>query len=132
MATGQVFTTQGNKLVLNRAFKGTPDYAEPTVFKVGTGTTAPTISDTDLVTPVNIDGDNIKTFVSGYPVLDETNLQVTFRCFLNSLEANGNSLTEFGIFNEDASEKMISRTVFTPISKTSSVEVSFVEKEKFV
>ena len=46
--------------------------------------------------PVNIDGGQTKIFVTGYPILDETNLQTTIRCFLNTLEANGESLTEFG------------------------------------
>lgn len=132
MATGQIFTSAGNKLSLNRTFKQTPDYAEPTVFKVGTGTTTPTIADTDLETPVTIDSEDIKEFVSGYPVIDEINLEVTFRCFLNSLEANGNNLAEFGIFNEDASELMISRTVFNSINKTNAVEISFIEKEIMV
>ena len=132
MANGQIFTTAGNKMVFNRAFKETPDYAAPTVFMMGTGTTTPAASQTALVTPVDLDGDNIKEFVSGYPTFDETNLQVTYRCFLNSLEANGNSLSEFGIFNEDASPIMISRTVFTPITKTAAVEISIIEKEKMI
>ncbi len=96
---------------------------------MGTGTTTPIISDTDLDTVVAINGENTKSFVSGYPVLDETNFQATIRALINSVEANGNSITEFGLFNEDGSPLMFSRTVFTAITKTSSVEVSFVEKE---
>lgn len=127
--TGQIITTDGLKIVLNRTFKSSPDLLAPSKFKVGTGTTNPVISDTDLETVVAIDGGNIKSFVSGYPVLDDTNLQATIRCLLNSLEANGNNLTEFGLFNEDGSPLMFSRTVFNPVNKTSSVEISFVEKE---
>ena len=131
--TGQIWTDEGNKVVLNRTFKSTPDYNEPSLFKVGTDTTTPTSSDTDLGTSVVISGSShTKSFISGYPVLDETNLQVTFRCLLNSLEANGNNITEFGIFNDDTSEKMFSHTVFNSINKTSSTEISIVEKEKMV
>ncbi len=131
MSTGQVWTNDGNKVLINRTFKTTPDYLEPSVFKVGTGTTAPVVSDTDLETPVAIDGGNTKAFVSGYPTIDETNLEVTIRAYLNSLEANGNNLTEFGIFNTDGSPLMLSHSVFTSITKNNTVEISFIEKEKF-
>ncbi|GAG82973.1 unnamed protein product, partial [marine sediment metagenome] len=79
MATGQVITTNGKKIILNRSFKATPDYLAPSVFKTGTGTTTPAVGDTDVETVKAINGGNTKAFVSGYPVLDETNLQVTFR-----------------------------------------------------
>lgn len=127
--TGQIITTDGLKIILDRTFKSSPTLLPPSKFKVGVGTTDPTISDTDMESVVAINGGNTKSFVSGYPVLDETNLQATIRCLLNSLEANGNSLTEFGLFNEDGSPLMFSRTVFVPITKTSSIEISFVEKE---
>ena len=117
--------------MINRGFKATPDYTVPSLFKVGTGTTTPVVSDTDLVTPVTIDSGDTKAFVSGYPTIDETNLEVTIRTYLNSLEANGNNLTEFGVFNTDASELMVSRAVFTSITKNNTVEISFIEKEKF-
>lgn len=129
MATGNVITTNGLKIILNRAFKATPDYNAPTVFKIGTGTTTPAVGDTDVETGVNINGGATKTFVTGYPSLDETNIQATIRCLLDTTEANGSSLTEFGLFNTDGSPLMFSHAVFTAITKTSSVQVSFVEKD---
>ena len=131
MATGQLITNNGLKISLNRTYKATPDYLAPTKFKIGTGTTTPTVSDTDVETGVNINGGATKSFVSGYPILDETNMQSTIRCFLDTTEANGNSLTEFGLFNEDGTPLMFSHAVFTAISKTTSVQVSFVEKETY-
>ena len=56
MASGSVFTNKGVILALNRTFKSTPDYNEVNKFKVGTGTTTPSVSDTDLVTPIPIEG----------------------------------------------------------------------------
>ena len=129
MATGQLITNNGLKISLNRTYKATPDYLAPTKFKIGTGTTTPTVSDTDVETGVNINGGATKSFVSGYPTLDETNMQVTIRCFLNTTEGNSNSITEFGLFNEDGTPLMYSHAVFTAISKTTSVEVSFVQKD---
>ena len=131
MATGQLITNNGLKISLNRTYKATPDYLAPTKFKIGTGTTTPTVSDTDVETGVNINGGATKSFVSGYPTLDETNMQSTIRCFLDTTEANGNSLTEFGLFNEDGTPLMFSHAVFTSISKTASVQISFVQKDKY-
>ncbi|MHA1302313.1 MAG: hypothetical protein ACTSPI_01240 [Candidatus Heimdallarchaeaceae archaeon] len=116
--------------MLNRAFKATPDYLAPTKFKIGTGTTTPDATDTDVETGVNINGGATKSFVSGYPTFDETNHQVTIRCFLTTVEGNTNNITELGLFNEDGTPLMYSHAVFTAISKTSSVEVSFVQKDK--
>jgi len=99
MGTGNKITNNGLKISLNRTYKATPDYTAPSVFKIGTGTTDPAITDTDVETGVNINGGATKIFVSGYPSLDETNFQSTIRCLLLTTEGNGNSLTEFGLFN---------------------------------
>lgn len=131
MATGQIITKNGLKIALNRTFKSSPDYTAPSQFKVGTGTTTPASTDTDAETAVTIDADVWKNLVTGYPSLDETNLQATMRGYLNTIEANGNSISEFCIFNSDDTELMYSRSVITPITKTTSVEVSIVQKDRF-
>ena len=129
--TGQTITNNGLKIMLNRAFKPSPDYTAPTVFSVGTGTTTPATSDTAIQTVVAINGGNTKTFVSGYPTLDETNLQSTIRCLLLTTEANSNTLTEFGLLNTDSSPLLFSHAVHTGITKTTSVQVTYVEVDKF-
>lgn len=123
-------TTNGQIIMLHRCWTVTPTISAPTQFKTGTGTTAATVSDTDLETAVDIDGDNFKNFVSGYPVLDTTNLQSTVRCLLLSTEANTNDLTEFGLFNSDGTPLMFSRSTFTAIAKDSDTQVIFVQKSK--
>ena len=115
---------------MNRTFKATPDYLAPTQFKIGTGTTTPAVTDTDLTTPVNINGTAFKDITSGYPTLDESNLQSTIRCLVLTTEANGNSLTEFGLVNEDGTRLLFSHAVHTAITKTSSVQVIYEEKDK--
>lgn len=127
-----IITTTGKKVMLNRTFKSTPDYTTFSVFKLGTGTTTPTENDTDLETPVNINGSQTKSFVTGYPIFDEDNLQVGFRCFVNSVESNGNSLTEFGLFNSDSTKKMWGRATHTPLTKSSSIEVTYIQKDKLI
>lgn len=120
----------GKKIMLNRTFKATPDYTAPTKFKIGTGTTAPVLGDTDLETAVNINGSDTKSIVTGYPTLDETNFQATIRCLVNTTEANGNTLTEFGLINTDGTELLFSRATHTAITKTTSVQVTYIEKDK--
>ena len=132
MANGQVVTTQGKLIAFNRLFKAVPDYTTPTLFCVGTGTTTPVVTDTDLAIPVNINGGQTKAFISGYPILDEVNLNSTIRCLLLVTEANGNSLTEFGIKNTDGTKKLFSRAVHTPITKTTGVQVIYLEKDKII
>lgn len=129
--TGNIITDQGSLIQLHRTFIASPTITSPTLFKIGIGTNAPTILDTDMETGVNINGGATKSFVSGYPVLDTTTLQSTIRTSLDTTEGNGNSLTEFGLFNTDGSPLMFSRSVFTAITKNNKVIISFVEKDKF-
>lgn len=133
MANGMVVTNSGRKLILNRGFKVTPDYLAPTHFKVGTGTTTPTVSQTDLVAPVAITGVTLtKDFVAGYPSLDETNFLATIRCLLLTTEPTAQpvSLAEFGLFNEDGTPLMFSRIVHTAITKNTSTQIIYIEKNK--
>lgn len=125
MATGAIFSKAGFNAMLNRAFKASPDYTAPTRFKIGTGTTTPTVTDTDLETPIlawNV-GSDYKDFVSGYPTFDEVNQKVTTQAFVSSTEANTNTITEYGEFNTDGSPVMSSHVVFTGITKTSAIQV---------
>lgn len=133
MATGSIITTLGKKITLNRLWKATPDYTTPSLFKVGTGITTPAVGDTDLQNPVDITtGVQTKVFVTGYPILDEINMQSTIRALLLTIEANGNSITEFGIVNTDGTKKLFGRAVFTPMTKTISVQAIFVQKDKII
>lgn len=130
MGTGNLITNNGHVIAINRTFNASPAYTAPTKFKVGTGTNTPTITDTDLQTAVIIAGGvTTKTFVTGYPTMDNTNFNATVRALLLTTDANSNSLTEFGLFNTDGSPLCFSRAVFTAISKTNTVQVIFTEKD---
>ena len=98
----------------------------PSLFKVGTGATAPTVADTDLQTAIEITaGVYTKAFVVGYPVVVPVGSTVTYRALLASTEANGNTLTEFGIFNTDGTPLMYSRDTYTGIVKNSYIQVVY-------
>lgn len=133
MAIGNKVTQAGLKLMFNRAFKSTPDYSVPSLFGVGTGNNTPAITDTQLQTQVELTtGVSFAAFSAGYPTIDDVNLQLTIRAFLSTLQANGNTLREMGIFNSDTSKLMFSRAVFDDVEKTNSVQVSFINKFQMV
>jgi hypothetical protein len=88
------------------------------------------VANTAIETPVVISGGlYLKDVLVGYPTLGETNNQVTTRAVLFTTDANSNTLTEFGLFNKDATPKMFSHTVYTGIAKTTSIQVIYVEKD---
>ena len=132
MATGQVITNSGRLIALDRTFNSSPTRTAPTEFKIGIGTTTPAVGDTDMATPVNINGTQFKSFVAGFPVLDTTNFQATVRCFVSTTEANGNSLTEFGLINTDGTRLLFSHAVHTALTKTNAVQVTYIEKDKII
>jgi len=74
--------------------------------------------------------DYYKDFTSGYPTIDETNMEITTECYLNSVEANGFLLTGVGTFNTDGTVLMQDEFKFTQISKTSSEEIIFEIKNR--
>lgn len=131
MGTGQEITYNGRLIVMNRTFKASPDYDAPTKFSVGTGTNTPIVSDTALQTPVDITaGVQIKSFEGGYPSFDTADMQITIKCLLDYAEANGNTITEFGLLNEDGTPLLFSHAVFTGIAKTNAIKVAIYEKDQ--
>ena len=71
-------------------------------------------------------------YETGFPLIDETALTVTTRGILSTSQAAGYSLTEFGLFNTDSTPKLFSHMVHTAITKTTSVQVIYVEVDEFV
>ena len=88
--------------------------SEGTHIGVGTGTTTETPSDTALQTSV------LRKARQEYT---EGVSDVILSLFLGSTEANGNSLTEVGVFDAAAAGNMMMRRTFPAITKTSSVDV---------
>jgi len=99
MANSAIYTTSGMVGLLNRGYKSSPDYTIPSQFGIGTGSTTATVGDVALETPITAwsGGTDFKNFVSGYPTFDIVNEKVTVQGFIASTEANGNSITEYGI-----------------------------------
>ncbi|MCK5609029.1 hypothetical protein KAR91_44555 [Candidatus Pacearchaeota archaeon] len=109
----------GKLKILNMLF-GLKSDKKVDSFKVGTGTTTPANSDTDLETQVG----SVAAMVAGYPIVDESNHKITLRGYLDSATLNGNDLTEIAWCDEDG--EILTREVTDPNSKSSSDEFAYV------
>ena len=126
-----VITTNGKSTILYR-LAGT-SVTVPSLFKVGTGTTAPTVANTDLQTAVEITaGVYTKAFASGYPSVVPSASTITYRGVIASTEANGNTLTEFGIFNTDGTPLMYSRDTHTGIVKNAYIQIVYESIDEII
>lgn len=76
--------------------------------------------------------DIIKTFVSGYPTLDETNFEVETRGILLSTNANGFNLDGFSLFNTDSTPLMHSEDTLTDESKSSTDQFTYIVKDRII
>lgn len=56
---GSIITNNGKKIIINRAYKSTPDYNEPMQFKVGISNSTPDVGDTNLDVAIPIDNGTI-------------------------------------------------------------------------
>lgn len=128
---GGVITSAGKRLYMRRLI-GT-SRTVPSVFQVGTGTNEPVVGDTALQNPVVISGgSNTKVLASGYPIINEADISLTFRGVLSSTDANGNTLTEFGIFNTDGTPILYSRDTYDGIVKNSLIQIIYESIDVFV
>lgn len=132
MGNGQLFVTKGKVMSLHRIFDAAPVYSSPAFFKMGIGTTTPTLGDTALDSPVNIAGSPTKAVVSGYPSLDDNVITSTTRCLLFTTDCNGLALSEFALVNSDVTPQLFSRAVFTAINKNINTQVIFVQRDRVI
>lgn len=68
--------------------------------------------------------------VSGYPVIDLTNYEVTHRFYLNTVRGNGYFITEIGEFNSDSTPLLGLRSLTTGFSKSLTDELIIITKKK--
>jgi len=76
--------------------------------------------------------DFIKTYVSGYPTVDETNFEIEIRGQLLSTEGNGYDINGFALFNADGTPLMHSEDTFTAESKSSTDQFTFIVKDRLI
>ncbi len=83
---------------------------------IGTGTAAPTANDTALQTEVFRDAVTKRT-----PDVGKLSIQY----YLPSTAANGNTLTEAGLFNAANGGTLVARVTYQPIAKTASLVITY-------
>ena len=113
-----MFVTAGKNVL--RDFMNGSIVTGLTHMAIGTDNTTVTLSDVLLGTEVYRD-----TFTN----TTSTSAQLTLKYYLSSTEANGNTLTEAGLFGNGAtvttdSGSMFARVIYTGIVKTTSIAVT--------
>ncbi len=88
----------------------------PSYLAVGTGTTDPADGDTALETEV------FRNVLTGRTPADK---KITLQLLLTADEANGNNLTEAGLFPTSVGGTLFARATFNQIIKTTSISVTF-------
>ena len=78
------------------------------------------------------ESDLIKDFESGYPDINLTNIEVTTRSYINSLEAIGFNIDALTSWNKDTTKKITSISKFLPESKGDSDEFAFIEVDRVI
>lgn len=86
MTNGSIITNLGKKIILNRAYKATPDYTVTTKFKVGISNATPNLGDSDLTVAVpiedgtvNDDGSNTGNLVGTNGAANSTDNVATYK-----------------------------------------------------
>lgn len=113
-AVHNLVVTAGRNLIRDFLFG---DAVDPlSHMAVGTGLSVPVITDATL-------GSEILRDI--FSTSSKTNLKITYGLFLDTGDANGNTLSEAGIFNHSVSGTMYARAVYDPIPKTSAITVTY-------
>lgn len=101
------------------------DYTAFVVAYTGASTTvaAPDMRIDNIILS-NVGTNDQISFLAGYPTFDAATKTVTNRIFLNSTQANGVPLTE--IVECDTSGNILGHDVHDVVSKTSSIEVTYI------
>ena len=101
---------------------GSESATAPGYVGVGTGGTAETSADTDLVTEIDLGATDRNS--STNTKLDK---QVIFTMNLTTTQANSNTLVECGLFNDDTigSDIMFIRQTYALVNKTTSVAIQY-------
>ena len=76
--------------------------------------------------------DKKKSFVSSFPTFNYTDNEVTIRCLLSSLEANGFDINGLALWNEDTSPLLLEEDTFNADSKSLTDEFAFIIKNRIL
>lgn len=120
MTNGSIIVSGGKKIVLNRAYKSTPDYNEMNQFKIGYNNGTPDVSSTDLDYPVPIYGTEVVDTCEAANWVDSADMTTALNATYFKIGTYGLDLTKDGAGSDTAS-----------CDKTTT-SVDFTSKELFM
>ena len=130
ISNNSIITNKGKNILLNRAYKTSPDYNPPTVFQLGTTQTTPLLTSTVIPFPVTLESGTTKTFVTNYPSVDENRREVTIRGYVSSTEAIGQSIDGSGLLT--SGDELHSMDKFNDESKSATDEFAFIWVDRII
>ncbi|QDP57896.1 MAG: hypothetical protein Unbinned1693contig1002_40 [Prokaryotic dsDNA virus sp.] len=94
MANGSIITNNGKKVMLNRAYKASPDYNAPDQFKVGADNGTPNVGSTDLDNPIPISDTEMVDDCEAADWTDDAEMSTTLDAVTFKEGSNSLSLTK--------------------------------------
>ena len=76
--------------------------------------------------------DTVKDYITDYPSIDVTNLEVTKKGYITTVDANGFLINGYADVNEDSSPLMGSEATITARSKSDTEEFIFTMKDRII
>lgn len=114
MANGDIIVNGGKKILLNRAYKASPDYNEPNQFKVGINNITPDVTDTDLVQPIPISGTEVVDDCETADWVDSADMTTTLNAVTFKIGTYGLNLTkDAGASDTASTDKTTTSVDFT-------------------
>ena len=125
----QIITDNGKNLIFDRVFRENPTQSTIKKYKIGAGTRDPTPTDADLQNPIEISsGVELANLDPSLIEFLPNENKVLISTFLTTSQYNGFSLSEIGLFNDDATPKMFNRVTHSPIQKTADNEIVYEQE----
>ena len=118
---GAVITKEGKNEALKLLYGKSTKYVNR--FSIGTGTTDPQETDTDLESKITgwNNGNDFNYFMTGYPIFLEESKEVVIRGIVESNQANGQTIAEVGEYFIDGT--LFSRDTINPIEKNDKIRL---------
>lgn len=103
ITNGSIILNKGKEVILNRAYKSSPDYNAPAQCKVGSDNATPNVGDTDLTRPVPISGTEVADDCETADWSDSADMTTALNGTYFKIGTYGLDLTKTGAASDTAS-----------------------------
>lgn len=103
-------------------------------FKIGTGQVLLDESSTDITNPVYFTGtQEYNDFTAGFPTISTSTVpEVTINCRVGANQGTGNDINTIGVFNKDATPKLMIQMNHTAESKSATDEFVYIIRSRIL